>query len=425
MFEQQGDVLFQGAASEERKAFVVEHYEFNKDRSSILKHVQLRDGGMSTSAVSVTSSPIHTDLHEAFDSYWLRQSSAPTGNDQRGRVRIVDLFSGCGALSVGIVEACRALSLGAQHVFASDINPAALSVYRNNFATAAVSGEPAETLVGRVGSRVSAAERQLKATLGDIDVLAGGPPCQGHSDLNNHTRRHDPRNSLFEVMIRFAQLFEPKHVVIENVPGVKHDAGGVTENGKRALLKLGYRVSHAILTASEFGAAQRRRRYFLVATRGSFDFDALARVNKERTLRWACEDLIDLQSDSIIDSHAASAKANRERIDYLFDHDLHDLPNHMRPPCHRLKSHSYNSVYGRLKWDAPAPTITSGFNSPGQGRFVHPQERRTLTPHEAARLQSIPDFFNWGTSNREALTQMIGNAVPPKLAYAVALEMLR
>ena len=163
----------------------------------------------------------------------------------------------------------------------------------------------------------------------------------------------------------------------------------------------------------------------MVATQGQFDFGDLVNVDQERSVRWACGDLMGASRAGNFDSHAASSKVNMARIDYLFNHDLLDLPNEMRPPCHRLKSHSYNSLYGRLSWDMPAPTITSGFNSPGQGRFVHPQARRTLTPHEAARIQSIPDFFDWGESNRESLTQMIGNAVPPMLAYAVAVELLR
>lgn len=400
-------------------------YEQDKDASRILRHVLRRDGSIATSSVAVDLRRLDGDLHQAFDAAWLKSTVAPPPVAPQGDVRIVDLFSGCGALSLGIAEACRALSLKAEHVFASDINAAALNVFGRNFPSAAVSAEPAELLVGAVGSKVSAKERRLLASLGPIDLLAGGPPCQGHSDLNNHTRRMDPRNSLFDVMIRFAELLRPGHVLIENVPGVRHDIGGVTENGRRALEKLGYSVSEAVLTASDFGAAQRRKRYVMVATTGRFDFAALARVAQERTLRWACGDLMDVSAASNLDSHAASSKINRARIDYLFDHDLLDLPNEMRPPCHRLKSHSYNSVYGRLSWDMPAPTITSGFNSPGQGRFVHPQARRTLTPHEAARIQSIPDFFDWGDSNRESLTQMIGNAVPPKLAYAVALEMLR
>lgn len=414
------------ASPSDKRATKLAHYELSPDDSRILRNIQLRDGTLATSSVAVGRKRLSTgDLHQAFDAAWLKSSSAPPPHVIRSDVRIVDLFSGCGALSLGIAEACRALSLKAEHVFASDINSAALKVFARNFPSAIVNSQPAELLVNAVGSRTSAKERQLLATLGSIDVLAGGPPCQGHSDLNNHTRRKDPRNSLFGVMIRFAELLRPKHVLIENVPGVRHDLGGVTENGRRVLEKLGYSVFEAVLTASDFGAAQRRKRYVMVATKGHFDFDALVRVEQERSVRWACGDLVNASGTGNLDSHAASSKVNKARIDYLFDYDLLDLPNQMRPPCHRLKSHSYNSVYGRLSWDIPAPTITSGFNSPGQGRFVHPQARRTLTPHEAARIQSIPDFFNWGDSNRESLTQMIGNAVPPALAYAVALEMLR
>ena len=410
----------------DKRATKLARYEQSPDGSRILRHIQLRDGTLATSSVAVGKKRLSEgDLHQAFDAAWLKATSPPTHPVIRGNVRIVDLFSGCGALTLGIAEACRALSLKAEHVFASDINPAALNVFARNFPSAVVDSQPAELLVNAVGSRTSAKERQLLARLGSIDVLAGGPPCQGHSDLNNHTRRKDPRNSLFNVVIRFAALLRPKHVLIENVPGVRHDLGGVTENGRRVLERLGYSVFEAVLTASDFGAAQRRKRYVMVATKGEFDFDSLIRVEQERTVRWACGDLVGASGSGNLDSHAASSKVNRARIDYLFDNDLLDLPNEMRPPCHRLKSHSYTSVYGRLSWDIPAPTITSGFNSPGQGRFVHPQVRRTLTPHEAARIQSIPDFFDWGDSNRESLTQMIGNAVPPALAYAVALEMLR
>lgn len=163
----------------------------------------------------------------------------------------------------------------------------------------------------------------------------------------------------------------------------------------------------------------------VATTSRGFDFGNLQQSMAERTLRWACEDLRAVESQAPIDSWATSSPDNRERIQYLFDHELYDLPDAMRPPCHRDKKHSYRSVYGRLRWDEPAPTITSGFNSPGQGRFIHPDARRTLTPHEAARAQFIPDFFRWGDAKREPLTQMIGNAVPPKLAYGVALELLR
>ncbi len=114
------------------------------------------------------------------------------------------------------------------------------------------------------------------------------------------------------------------------------------------------------------------------------------------------------------------------RIRFLFRHGRYDLPNHQRPPCHRGNNHTYKSVYGRLHWGKPAQTITSGFTCMGQGRFVHPSAKRTLTPHEAARLQFIPDFFSLGDHvGIAALAEMIGNAVPPKLTYVIALELVR
>ncbi len=105
---------------------------------------------------------------------------------------------------------------------------------------------------------------------------------------------------------------------------------------------------------------------------------------------------------------------------------IHDLPDRLHPACHRLKEHSYHSVYGRLFWDKPAQTITSGFGCMGQGRYVHPKEPRTITPHEAARLQFIPDFFQFGSDvPRTVLAEMIANAVPLKLTYCLPLELLR
>lgn len=402
-----------------------EVYEKSRRGSQIARIVTTRNGERVSSSVDSTDSG-EGDLHAAYDAAWLRAPKPPTRQASRGTIRIVDLFSGCGALSLGISEACRALALDTEHVFAADSNSRALNVYTRNFSTLLTSETPIEQVVQPVDALTSLREKDLQATLGQIDILAGGPPCQGNSDLNNHTRRSDSRNGLFDAVIRFVQLIRPRHVLIENVPGVRHDRGNVTHRGRLALETLGYSVSEALLTASHFGVAQRRRRYFMIASRESeFTFASLARVQTERTLRWACGDLVGVSSSLALDSCALSSRVNRQRIEYLFEHDLHDLPDSVRPPCHSLKKHSYRAVYGRLRWDEPAPTITSGFNSPGQGRFVHPQAPRTLTPREAARVQFLPDFFDWGDSNRESLTQMIGNAVPPKLGYVAALELLR
>jgi DNA (cytosine-5)-methyltransferase 1 len=104
---------------------------------------------------------------------------------------------------------------------------------------------------------------------------------------------------------------------------------------------------------------------------------------------------------------------------YLLDRGEYDLPNELRPPCHQ-GDHSYKSMYGRLKWDEPAQTITSGFGSIGQGRYMHPERARALTAHEAARIQGFPDYFDFSSCpTRSALATMIGNAVPPALAASL------
>jgi DNA (cytosine-5)-methyltransferase 1 len=146
---------------------------------------------------------------------------------------------------------------------------------------------------------------------------------------------------------------------------------------------------------------------------------------KAPTLSWACRDLKSRKSKKTFESGPVPSKKNKRRIEHLFKKNIHDLPDSMRPDCHRLKEHSYKSVYGRLRWDTPSQTITTGFGSMGQGRYVHPSLPRTITPHEAARLQFVPDFFRFNVEERTALAEMIGNGVPPKLTYILALELLR
>ena len=125
---------------------------------------------------------------------------------------------------------------------------------------------------------------------------------------------------------------------------------------------------------------------------------------------------------------AEMSKLNQERIDWLFDNDAYELPNHIRPVCHQ-DGHTYPSVYGRMSWEKPAPTLTTGYVSPGRGRFIHPRERRVLTPREAARLQGFPNWFNFmpypdNPSKRGQLAKWVGDAVPSILGYVAGLSAL-
>jgi DNA (cytosine-5)-methyltransferase 1 len=362
---------------------------------------------------------------------WLQSRIAPPCGASRSSLRTVDLFSGCGGLSIGLAEAARALNRSFEPVLAVDLDAVAAQTYAANFPTATtLCRDVADVLPGRIGSRLTPAERLLAKHHADIDVLVGGPPCQGHSDFNNRTRHTDDKNELYRTMVRAAEVLAPQHILIENVPGAINDRRAVVQRTADALDELGYRVSIGVLNLSDIGVPQRRRRLVLLASL-AHDITAadVADLHRRdgRTVAWAFQDLESLsEPERLVDATARSAPATRHRIDYLFDNDDFDLPDSQRPACHADGDHSYKAIYGRLAWDRPSQTITTGFYSMCMGRYVHPSRRRTITAHEAARLQYIPDWFSFDTvGQRTALARMIGNAVPSRLSYAVALEWLR
>jgi DNA (cytosine-5)-methyltransferase 1 len=410
-----------------------ERFEVDHRERHITRIVKTRSDGEVTSSIPLQSDVPEEefqDLSRLYDYAWLRSTSQPAFRSDDGQeLRIVDLFSGCGGLSLGVLEATRALGLAPNFVFALDTNADACETYQRNFPGAiTLQDDISQILNGELDSTPTESERELLDRFPKIHMLVGGPPCQGHSDLNNHTRRADPRNQLVLRMVRFAQLFEPEYIIIENVQGIRHDKNRVMGIVDQQLSKMGYRTSQGLLLASELGVPQRRRRFFYVASKHSApNLDALKKAYscRERSFDWACRDLGRIQSSLAFDSSALHSGTNRRRISYLFEHDLYELPDEERPDCHRLKSHAYNSVYGRLRPDEAAPTITTGFGSTGQGRFVHPHFRRTITPHEAARLQFFPDFFRFPSQKRRVLQMLIGNAVPSKLPFLIALDLLR
>lgn len=364
----------------------------------------------------------------ADDLEFLRLQARPAYEAGADPVRVADLFCGCGALTLGIAEALRRLGRGIEVALAIDEDPDAADVYGANFPGAAVKTESVEALFdGGLGEALTLTERATARAAGAVGIVVAGPPCQGHSNLNNHTRRDDPRNKLYARAIRAAEVLKPELLIVENVPGVVHDKGEVTVNAVATLTAAGYQCTREVVRVEEAGVPQKRRRHLLVAARSFSPVSAVEAIqgSEERTVRWAIGDLEKVEPASDFDRPGSLSEDNRARVTWLFENKEHNLPNPMRPACHRDKEHSYKSMYGRLSWGAPAQTITSGFGSPGQGRYIHPSRRRTLTPHEAARLQTIPDFFTFeGASNRGSRARMIGNAVPPLLATSLALELI-
>lgn len=368
-------------------------------------------------------------LSAAFELSWLKSQKKPFVNkiENNHTINTVDLFCGIGGISLGIEHAVHASGMNSNILFANDISSTALEIFNKNLRSKAYSDDPVENIFdGDNGKPLTPKEKSLKTKLDRVDLLVGGPPCQGHSDLNNHTRRDDPKNELYLRMARAAEVLEPTIVLIENVPGVRHDHNSVVGRTENLLKDLGYELQSLSINASDYGVAQRRKRFFLLAYRGSLASNSLNQFRTEvRPLEWAIDDLKgEYNSLSVFNSSSNHSQENKRRIEYLFKHNIYELPDPERPDCHKLKKHSYKSVYGRMKWDEVSPTVTGGFGSTGQGRFVHPLFPRTLTPHEAARVQYFPDFFDFGFDKRRELQQLIGNAVPSKIGYIIGLATL-
>jgi DNA (cytosine-5)-methyltransferase 1 len=347
-------------------------------------------------------------------------------------LRVVDVFAGCGAMTLGVAEAARAIGRGLDVRLAVEANPEIAHLYAANFVPATETGLPSraqDIFNGSVGERLTFRERRVRDNTGPVDVLVGGPPCQGHSDLNNHTRRRDPKNRLYLLVVRAAEVLRPAHLLIENVPAITQDAWRVVPSAIARLSRLGYMVSEAVVPLHIIGVPQTRKRHVLVASREvTPDIAAAVRSGLVRTraLRWAIRDLLSAPGDTEFDLPSSISVDNEKRATWLLRHNAFDLPNRYRPPCHRDKpDHRYKSMYGRLRWDMPAQTITTGFGSPGQGRYLHPHAARTLTPHEAARIQFFPDWFNFRRTRRTVLAEAIGNAVPAKLTFTLIAELLR
>jgi DNA (cytosine-5)-methyltransferase 1 len=392
----------------------------------------------SESKLKIPDNLINDDLGQLWWQSFLRAEKPEYATTKN--FNIVDLFCSAGGLTLGAFDALNAVGLRPRVVMGCDMDNGALAVYRKNFNPYMHLNENVASLIDYhvydKGNKASLAYKpkiineSLKKLTGKVDLLIAGPPCQGHSSLNNHTRQDDPRNQLYLATASIAIALDAKAVVIENVARVLEDKGEVVNGAKALFAENGYFVSEDILNAAELGGGQSRRRHFLIATK--FPHTPLTKVAKTLkksniTLRHLISDLEDIPKKSAMDYLTKTSEVNMERIKFLFDNDLYDLPNHVRPDCHK-DGHSYQSVYGRLHWDQPAPTITTGFLSPGRGRFIHPSRMRVLTPREAARIQGFPDWYDF-TNEQDQITpshlsKWIGDAVPSMLGYTAVLTAI-
>ena len=324
----------------------------------------------------------------------------------------IDCFAGAGGLSLGLVGA------GFRPVFAFDNDPLACETYRRNLG---------DHIVHRDLQSVVAHGVDLRP-----DLVAGGPPCQGFS-TQRRGPADDERNDLVAAYFEFALSLKPSLILMENVPGVLGERGraGMAQVRER-LSRHGYDFAADVVQAADFGVAQRRRRAIVVAWDPSrskpFDFSALE-FGAAVTVRDAIGDLpepsLDGTDDPIYANHVRvrMSELNIRRISHVpAGGGRLDVPDHLRPACHRGSDHRHFDVYGRLSWDEPAGTITAMFDNFTRGRFAHPEQDRNITSREGARIQSFPDGFVFEGPKKDVARQ-IGNAVPPLLAKAIGGQL--
>jgi DNA (cytosine-5)-methyltransferase 1 len=335
----------------------------------------------------------------------------------------IETFCGAGGMSLGLIRA------GVDVRLAFDLNPKAVETYNRNIANHC-----------RVMDARNVTGSQLLELAGlssvGVDVISGGPPCQGFSKQKRGAHLlSDKRNSL---VLEFARIVEETHArafIFENVEIFGQKRGGELIDEIRHTLA-NYQIYTYFVSSSDFGLAQKRGRFLMIGIdRAESDIIPVLEVtNKMRTVRDVIGNLpappADYTEHPLYPNHMKCkiTKLNEERFSHVPPGGgWQDIPQSLRLPCHQnadIKSGGWPDVYGRLVWDGQCPTITAGFDSFTRGRYGHPEQNRSLTLREGARLQGFPDDFRFYGTRHDVRLQ-IGNAVAPPVAKAAAEAVQR
>jgi DNA (cytosine-5)-methyltransferase 1 len=368
----------------------------------------------------------HVTPENALYRQLLNQIAQQHGDQSSKTLSALSLFSGCGGFSLGFSAAGFRVKGFLERE--ADLR----AIYRLNF--------PESLELG--GDITELSETQLAAyaqQLGQIDVIFGGPPCQGFS-LSGKRAVTDPRNQLFKHYLRWVDVLKPKVAILENVrllTSMKNEEGGwVRDDIADAFRQHGYQIRHFEINAKDYGVPQHRERVLFLAVRtdmgqapalppvmhGEPGADLFGGFAPCRTFADACSDLPYLESGgkSEVQWHEAVSHPAHV-VDWLWDvpqgasaHDNADPQK--RPPS------GYNTTYKRQVWHEPASTVQTTFGMISGCRNVHPIATRSMTIREAARIQSFPDQYQFVGSLGTVRTG-IGNAVPPLLAYVLAAHI--
>jgi len=320
----------------------------------------------------------------------------------------VDLFCGAGGLTQGLKQA------GFRVVGAIEFHPTYADTYAmNHKKTRLITADI--TTVDPIQFM-----RDLGLEPGELDLLAGCPPCQGFSTIGTRNRGmlDDPRNELVFEIYRFAKEMLPKTIMMENVPALANDKR--LSDLINSLIDLGYNIDVKTLDMSSYNVPQFRRRMILIASRiGKVEIHTQIKESANTvTVRQTISSLptVGTSGDALHDYKVRMSQVVAQRIAAipLDGGSRSALDESLVLKCHKQTT-GFKDVYGRMAWDKPAPTITCGCVNPSKGRFLHPEENRAITLREAALLQTFPIDYQFSLdSGRQGVATMIGNALPPK-----------
>ncbi|MCQ3811496.1 MAG: DNA cytosine methyltransferase [Acidimicrobiia bacterium] len=381
-------------------------------------------------------------------------------------MRVMDLFCGTGGFSKGFENT------GAFRVdYGIDVLPVAIDTFRLNHTEAvSIAADIREIRLGSVSERVGLSQ-------GEVDVIVGGPPCQGFSSIRpfRSSTEDDPRNSLFEEFAGYVNYFRPPVFVMENVVGLAtHKRGSTIEQIQECFEGLGYLSDWRILNAAHFGVPQKRERLVMIGAQVGIDlqfpgpthagdfktigvrdrsrrvlpptrhkglslFEEESKLLDAVTVMEAIGDLPPVIAGGWIEEYGlppqgdyqAARRRNSERLEWhvatchserMLEIIRHAGSNISSVPEHLISS-GFSSSYSRLDPDEPSVTLTVNFVHPASNKCIHPFQDRALTLREGARLQSFDDGFGFA-GTRTQIARQIGNAVPPLLGQAIAESVM-
>ena len=377
---------------------------------------------------------------------------------------VVDLFCGAGGMSLGFAQADFQIAL------ANDNDEVCIETYKYNHPEV----DEEKIISGDINKNLKKIQNLVDK---EIDVVIGGPPCQGFSSANQQRLIDDPRNNLYKSFIKVVESVTPKFVVMENVKGMLPFANQVKEDFEKISNKknISYKLDFQILVSDNFGVAQRRQRLIFIAIRNDVSLkknltpqdiftsiDAESQKIKKFALKDALRDIKPLKAPRIknmteIDDEVSGKKIElnqyedaendylnlingNKKIDLVFNHKAryvndinyeiystleqgedgtNDKIQHIMP--YKNRNHIFKDKYYKLDENKPCKTITAHLKMDCHSH-IHPTQTRSLTPREAARVQSFPDdYFFLGPYLKTYM--QIGNAVPPLMAKSIAKEL--